>query len=317
MVRRPLLSTALLLAACGPQTVPLEPSAEAAVELDAYVDRSQTPVGKRVMLRVVLDHRREIEVELRAPTEALDALPVVKSGREESRSLPGRVRWTQWYSLEPNRAGVLVVPAFEARFQDANGQPQSVATEAVYIDVTAEPKADPDSEIRDIWGPSPLTEFPWGWIVAGAAALLLLAVALWRFVRGRAETPPPALSPEERVRQQLDRLATFDVSSQEGARLFCFELTEALKRYLESLCDLNASDLTTQEIAVAIQTTWLAHEQRVELIQVLRAADRVKFAGDRADVAELRRLHQSALRFVDRAFPDPTVHADANEERAS
>ncbi len=316
-MRRLLFSSALVLAAWSSGSVPVSSDSYEPVELDAFVDRSQTVVGMRVMFRVVLEHRSTLDVELRAPSDELDALPIVRSGREETRPLAGRARRTQWYSLEPAREGLLKLPSFEARFRDEAGDEQTLATENVYVTVSASPKNDPESELRDIWGPTALTELPWWWFALGALGLVLVAVVLWRFLHGAGEDVVAPLTPEELVRQRLERLATFDVSTRDGAREFCFELTEALRAHLESLCDVNASDLTTQEISTAIQTTWLATDVRTELVQVLRAADRVKFAGDRVDVSELRRLHRLAVRFVDRARPDPSIGSDSGEEKAS
>ncbi|MEL6545217.1 MAG: hypothetical protein AAFQ82_11375, partial [Myxococcota bacterium] len=119
------------------------------------------------------------------------------------------------------------------------------------------------------------------------------------------EPPRRPLTPEEQVREALTQLAAIDVSHQSGAREFCFGLTVAMKSYLEALCDINASDMTTPEISSAIENTRLPREHRIEFVQLMRAADRVKYAGDAAHVDELRRLHQVATRFVDRAQPEP------------
>ncbi|MEM6730135.1 MAG: DUF4381 family protein [Myxococcota bacterium] len=307
-MRRLALLTLSVLLACGEKT-DAPPRNEEPVELTAFLDRGRIVAGERATFRVELEHDLDTTVDLNLPDTELSELPITRRGEVEGRPVPNRRRYTLWYELEPAGVGVVFLPAFEARVTARDESSRTLRTDETYLQIVGA-GSDEDNDIRDIRVPEAPTRIP-AWVLAAAVIGLSLAglLLVW-LLRRRKNVEEVVVDPEKQVRETLARLTTLDVSTQEGARNFCFELTEALKRYLESLCEINATDLTTQELAIAIERTWLGHEQRVDFIQILRGADWIKFAGERGDVADLRRLLQMATRFVDRARPVPELETE-------
>ncbi|MEO1171243.1 MAG: hypothetical protein AAFX94_04210, partial [Myxococcota bacterium] len=283
------------------------PASSAPAELEAYVDRSRVRPGDKVTFRLVLERDASVEVRMAPPGDDLGQLTVIERGQVKEEPYPGRLRTVFWYEVEPSQAQVYELPTFQATYA-VDGKPVELTTRTVFIEATDEPPTGEDDlkDIRVPGAPQPLAP----WLYGGLASLLVVALLLFWLRRKKSGVAPLEKEPPEtRVRRRLAEIARIDVTVSDGARRFCFELTEALKDYLESLCDINASDLTTQEIARAIQHTWLTVAVRDEFVQVLTAADRVKFAGDATSAEALERLHRIALHFVDHAHRDPSVEA--------
>ncbi|MEM6532876.1 MAG: hypothetical protein AAF654_09635 [Myxococcota bacterium] len=304
-MRRSLLIAAAAAACAEPAVV--EPSTPGPAELEAYVERSRVRPGEEVTYRLVLERNENVEVRMAPPGEDLGDLTVVERGQIDDEPYPGRLRTVFWYRVQAPRARVYELPTFRATYVQA-GETVELATRTVFIEAANEPPSD-ENELKDIRVPgAPTPVLPW--ILASAAALAVLGLVLGWLKRNRnTSSAATTETPEQRVRRRLDGLTAIEASTQEGARRLCFELTEALKEYLETLCDINASDLTTQEIASSIQGTWLPTAIRDEFLQVLNAADRVKFAGEVTSVEALQRLVRMATHFVDHAHRDPSIEA--------
>jgi hypothetical protein len=183
-------------------------------------------------------------------------------------------------------AAALIVPS-----------PKTAATSAVAKD------------IRGIKGP---VDVPWDWAAYQGyfwiAAFLVVAIAMgiWnRFLRRlrqrfwaqlfkKPEVKP--VPPHVRARQRL-HAALRHISD---PRLFCFEVSETLRVYVEERFKLRAPERTTEEFLVELQSsTALDSDQKQSLAAFLESCDLVKFARFEPNESALLELHESALRLVD------------------
>jgi len=147
-----------------------------------------------------------------------------------------------------------------------------------------DPKAAADQlALRDPAGPVPLVLPTWRpvfWALGAlaAAAALWLAWRAWRRRAARVAAPPPPLPADQRFARRLDALAQERLGEQGRGREHFFRLSEAVREYLEAITGVNAPDLTTAELAAALQA---AADPRLDL-PALRGfseeADLVKFA---------------------------------------
>src|SRR5215204_5955070 len=174
--------------------------------------------------------------------------------------------------------------------------------------------ASATNDIRGLKGPVEVPRHwtPYLWLVG----LLVLGIGLllWKRLRrhlltGVLQKPQPkAVPPHVRARQRL-HAALHHISD---SRLFCFEVSETLRIYLEERFQLRAPESTTEEFLLQLQTsTALTSDQKQSLAAFLQSCDLVKFARFEPTEAALRELHESALRLVDETQFDPVARPAA------
>lgn len=157
------------------------------------------------------------------------------------------------------------------------------------------------NDIRNLKGPVevPREWHPYTWLVA--LLLVALAVLLWKraqrlFAQTFKKPEPRPIPPHVRARQRLNA-ALRHISD---PRLFCFEVSETLRVYLEERFKLRAPERTTEEFLLELQgSTALNSDQKQSLAAFLESCDLVKFARFEPNESALRELHESALRLVD------------------
>lgn len=172
------------------------------------------------------------------------------------------------------------------------------------------PAAAPD--IRDIKPLVPLPhEVPY--LLVGAAVMALLAAAIlvwwWRQrTRKRAaavEPPPPAdvvAMAALRALREAWRAGRIDVQR------YFFDLSQALRAYVEVRWGVNATDLTTIEIRARLRDRGaVAPGMQVDLVRLLEDADAVKFAKQEATAEECEAAFSRACAFLEatKVPPEP------------
>ena len=166
---------------------------------------------------------------------------------------------------------------------------------------TSVPVATGTNDLRPL---KPLADIPMGWWpwVAGLLALVIMG-ALWAWLRRRrVETPEPVIviPPHIRARQRLEQALTL-ISD---PRLFCIEVSDATRLYLEERFSLHAPERTTEEFLNELRRTDpLNTGQKLTLGEFLESCDLVKFARLEPTEIELRGLYSIAERLIDETAP--------------
>jgi len=171
-----------------------------------------------------------------------------------------------------------------------------------------QPPAPGGAATNDIRSIKPPVDIPsgweWVWWTLAALALALALWWLWRRWRARVATPPPApvVPPHIRARQRLEAALRFIADP----RLFCIEVSDALRLYLEERFHLRAPERTTEEFLEELRRApVLTTDQKACLADFLERCDLVKFARFEPTESALRELRDSALRLVDETSHEP------------
>ena len=157
--------------------------------------------------------------------------------------------------------------------------------------------------LHDIKAPVDIPN-PWLWIWWTLGVLLAGALAcfLWRlWKKKQAEAKIiPAIPPHVRARQRLQEALAL-ISNPVP---FTVVVADTIRIYLEERFSFHAPDRTTEEFLHELQgTELLTPDQKQSLGEFLSSCDLVKFARYEPTEAELRDLHESALRLVDETEP--------------
>ena len=168
------------------------------------------------------------------------------------------------------------------------------------------------SATNDIRGVKPPVAVPndlaWAFWLFGI--LLGLAAAYWAWRRWHKKRvyklAIPPTPPHIRARQRLHAA----LAHIQDPRVFCGEVSDALRVYLEERFRFHAPERTTEEFMVELQNTnILTLHQKQSLADFLQSCDLVKFARHELTEAALRDLHDSALRLVDETQHN-RIHAE-------
>jgi hypothetical protein len=171
-------------------------------------------------------------------------------------------------------------------------------------------------DIRDIRGPKPIAS-PWLiWGVVGAGMLaVLLAYALWRWIKRRQRIP------EKRDFEiALARLQAARTLMQPGrGREFSIEVSGIVREYIERRFKVMAAHRTTHEFLhdlIGSSDPRLA-AQRDLLGEFLQSCDLAKFGGWNLSIDQMDAMLESARRFIQSASAAPLESQGAAAEAPS
>lgn len=170
------------------------------------------------------------------------------------------------------------------------------------------------NDIRDIKPPVEITS-PWVWIAwaVGVVAVAIAAYALWKHLRKQQLKPrlKPVVPAHIRAKQKLqEALALLN-----QPKPFCTLVSDTIRSYLEERFEFHAPERTTEEFLYELQgTNLLLADQKESLSEFLKRCDLVKFAKYEPREAELRDLHESAVRLVEETEPTPVETQSSQNE---
>jgi len=261
-----------LAAGCGEQP----PSGEPGIRVEP--ESREVTLGRAFELRVTRVWEKQHEVtplrdEQFAPLRVRLRDTVV---REDAR----RVEETRTYDAYAFTPGVVAVPGVALAWRPKDGGP--VRERRAPFELRVHPTLDEDAP-GDPELPPPATPARpiWPWLAGAALALVALFLAVRRRRRPAPEpepAPPPRPPPHETA---LARLAAVGDAADAHE-----QVAAILRAYAAERHGLDAAVRTTEELAVPAP----------RLAPVLRACDRVKFAGHEPDAAERAEIVAQAER---------------------
>ena len=166
-----------------------------------------------------------------------------------------------------------------------------------------------------VWGVDPLL-LKTGILLV--LALLACSGGLWLFFRWRRsikkdsiQTLVPELSPEDCAYKALDEIKG---RMQSDPRDYYFKLSEIIRGYIKRRFDIEALEMTTEELLPRISGLDLDNRIKMELKDFIRETDPVKFGGARAYVSTMECHHDLVKRFVAATTPEYPVFAERGNE---
>lgn len=200
-----------------------------------------------------------------------------------------------------------VVSSRRAKNAGATAKPPSSCFMASNSSALIVPPAAPPgtNDILGIRPPEKIAhELLWLWIGLGILVLAGLAFLAWsRWWRHRFARPPtPPIPAHVRAKERLHRA----LSLISEPRLFCIEVSDALRTYLEERFNFKAPERTTEEFLDELKATdLLLPDQKLSLVDFLQRCDLVKFARHEPPEVELREIYEAALRLIDETQYEP------------
>ena len=157
-----------------------------------------------------------------------------------------------------------------------------------------------DIKPLEIFGVDP-DLFKWS-IIAGTALLFILGSLFFFLWKRKKKSPPkaPEIPPDQKA---LDRLAALKNDPNPDGKRFYFKLSEILRDYIHGRFHVPALEMTSEELIEATATLSLNESLKQGLIDFVKRADPVKFAGKPPEFQQMKNDLLMADRFVRRTAP--------------
>ena len=166
--------------------------------------------------------------------------------------------------------------------------------------------AGPKGDIRDIRGPIHIPDpLIWLFYVLGGMLLLLLAFAIWKWLRKKHVLHSKKAF--EIAFEELEKAKA--LMTPEMAERFSVMVSRTIRTYIENRFRMRATRKTTREFMaqMATESGSELNLQRKPLREFLCYCDLAKFARQTLSHEQMKKMHQSAWQFVDKTRPQPAT----------
>jgi hypothetical protein len=286
--------------------------------IHARLDTAKAVVGQTIHLNIKVVQSEATRITWPLLNDSIGGVDVINSENPDTQKTSGnQLLISKRIQLMAFDSGNFIIPSLSFIVEDKAGK-KELQTDPLKLEVFYVP-VDTTKEIKDI---APIVEVPYDWkyIISIVAMLLLIALAAWfiykKYFKNRKK--PEVVIPEikrpfhEIALEELDALAKAGLWQQGKVKEYYTELTDILRRYITSRWNLNAMELTSDEILSAGFIHLLQAENKMQLEFVLRNADLVKFA----KLLPLPNDHENALKFSIALVKSsiPAVSVDVSKE---
>lgn len=264
--------------------------ATAQIKVQAYTDTNGITIGDHVTLTISAENPGNGFVLFPAPDEiAHGNIEVIAQTQDTTMDDNGKVlKINQRSTITSFTEGVDTIGPLVVRVQTGNDTAmETLWTEPLLLAVNTV-EVDTNQAIKDIEDVMriPLTFkeiLPW---LLLALALAAIGVGVWflvKYLRKRknnvTEPAKPAIPPDTLALEQLEQLRVEGLWKQGRVKDYHTNLTDILRQYLYNQYDIDATEMTSDQITDACaETPDISAEQNDNLRQILQTADLVKFA---------------------------------------
>lgn len=292
---------ALLLAgllACADR--PAEPAPDAPVEARAWLEGPAGAPSGTLVVQTRYDPAGDVTLP-QPPADPTSAMRFEPKGEPERERIGDEEVVTQRWTWSASK-GNYEIPAMPAHWEAGDAEADA-ATSPLFVDVETEPLGR-EGELADIVEPEPVREIPWRALaIGGGVAALLLGGVVVAFRSGRSRGPAyvPPEPPDVVALRQWDAVrADPNLDDYRKAE----QISRIFRVYVEAVLGFPAPAWTTSEILARLTDMPHLPEGNVPRAKrLLRATDRVKFAGDRAKADLFDELDSDLRAFVGTTRP--------------
>ena len=149
------------------------------------------------------------------------------------------------------------------------------------------------------------------WSIVAVIVLILLYIIARRILAHYGKSfsdifrPAPPLPPHEIALRDLRQLHSERLWQEGKHKLYYSTLTDILRAYIAGAWGVGALEMTSDEIIEAMREVDIPQKQSMDLNDILRSADLVKFAKAMPEAEENEAAYSAAWEFVNQTMPQP------------
>jgi hypothetical protein len=282
------------------------------IKIQNFVDKKEVFLGDFVNYHIIIEHPKNIELSkfeiydvLKDATGAENFALYGTKIRKTKKLFSNKIIQEFVFKLIPVQLGALKINEINIGYVDLQTNENKVfIVPSVELSVKPYPKPKKknfDGEIIDIKGQIWIRNYFWLILFI----LLILSVLTWVFYQYRLK--PQMQTQNVNIEQQVDikevALKKLDELWQKNylslglIREFYFELTEIVRWYIEKKFEVNALELTTEELFNVLKKK-VDKKYNLELKSFLDNADLAKFAKYRPDEKQIVQDFETAKKLI-------------------
>ena len=159
------------------------------------------------------------------------------------------------------------------------------------------------------------------WTIIAIIILVLLFLVAKRILAHYGKSfsdifkPAPPLPPHEIALRDLKKLHSERLWQEDKHKLYYSGLTDILRAYIAGQFGVGALEMTSDEIIEAMRGVEIPQKQKMDLTELLRDADLVKFAKAMPEAEANEAAYTMALNFVEQTMPQPEEEEEDDEKK--
>jgi hypothetical protein len=218
---------------------------------------------------------------------------------------PAIVQQHQQFIITAFDSGYYAIPPFKFFINGDTANPQ--LTEALLLEVHTVPTDTSEAKLKDIKAPFE-EPFDWKWYLPHAywtlgilAVLALIIYIIYRYTRKKpvvVEPEKPKVPPHITALEALEKIKAEAVWKEGKVKEYYSSISDTVRLYIEGRFNVNALELTTDEIVRAFRSQVVDSASKEKLAQLLVLSDFVKFAKQIPIEQEHTLALQNAFDFV-------------------
>lgn len=289
----------------------------------AQVDSSKVLLGQAFTLEITLINPKSQQIQWPYISDSIGALEVVQAGPIDTMPVEDAsvLLRRQKITLIAFDSGKYVIPSYSFKYS-FKGTEQVVETDPLQISVFLVP-VDTTKAFRDI---HTVVQVPYDWffifIIIGCVLLLILIIgAIILYFQKQKKKDDGNFTPEikrpahEIALEAIELLKAKELWQNGHLKKFYTELTDILRIYIYDRWNVNAMELTSDEILSNHFVKIIATNNAENLAYVLRLADLVKFAKAQPLANEHELSIVKSVQFIEGTkIEDPQINPMINKE---
>jgi len=302
----------------------------------AYTQTIQVSAKLDSTNNIIIGDQVKLKLQATCPSGTILMWPAIKDTIIKQIEVAGRskidtvfsadkksITLSQTYTITSFDSGSYKIPAFEFNYRflkDSNNY--SALTNELLLNVNTV-QVDTTKTIKDIKAPlkAPLMfKELLPYIGIGIAIIAIILLIIYYIRKKRKSEPLIKLKParvipaHEIALQALQKLKDDKLWQNNKVKLYYIELTDILRKYIEGRFEVEAMEMTTDEIAAIFKSIDIDDELKRKLKYILVLADLVKFAKAQPIANEHDICFGNAFDFVNGTIPAKANEAPDNNE---
>jgi len=294
-----------------------------AQRVSATLDRDKIVLGEQVTLQLkVMDvnPRTSFMQQWFMLPDSINHLSVVKTDLLDTVDVNGLTTYLQRIVITSYDSGHWAIPLSPVTIQDkATGKPATLKADSLFLDVLPVDVSNLKDyhDIKEIIDVPATTDYTL--IIAAIASVIIVIVLMVLIMRRKkrpvikATKPVASGRPLDEALRKLKELQAEGLPAKGQVKLFYTKLDEIIREYFNRKMNMQAMQLTTDEIMVSLAVYLQDKQAKTSFYQLLRLIDAVKFAkylpGD-AQHTEAISLATTGLQHIDNQIQLSIRHVD-------
>ena len=272
---------------------------ESSPSIKASINKKRIFVGDRIRYKTRIISEDDLEIEFpKFKDSKIGDCEIKDSGRSVEKSIFGKRTYVNWLDVTSYYVGKRTIPSIEIKYgKKGEGYRKQLKTEELTFTVeTVLPRGVKLTDIKDIRG----VLYPFNSLGLIVRAIIL-SIVLWLLIRLILKIifkKAAAKFPHEIALEEM-KDAGKQFAAGGGVKEYYVRISDAVRRYIETVFSLKAPEMTTQEFLISLSSSKLSTVYNDLLKVFMEACDLVKFAKYAPARSDIESVFDTAGKFIE------------------